>query len=73
MKNVSVIAMSSKVLFISYLPTQIKGKTVLHAIKFCFTPILLYPLQNVDCDPRLKHSNQPIYISNEILLKYKIA
>lgn len=39
-----------------------------------FAPILLYPLQNEACDFSLKYSNQPIYsISNEILLKWKIA
>lgn len=49
MKNVCVIDIFSKEIFIGNLPTQIKGKTVLHANKLCFTLIFPNPLQNVTC------------------------
>lgn len=81
MKNACVIHVFSKEIFISHVPTQIKGKTVLHAHKLCFIPILLCPLQNVTCGLRLclcgitvKYSDQSVYnISIEIFLRDRTA
>lgn len=75
MINISVIHTFSKEIFISNLPTRIKGKTVLHAAnKLCFTTILLFKMwpevSNFLVGITLKYSDQPVYnIFIEVFLK----